>query len=62
VKSSDMGVTCQPLHIRGLFLSFVVAFAVIENRAAAVGRFERRLISLIFAGRNRIILIRRELL
>jgi hypothetical protein len=35
---------------------------LIENRASrSRGRFERRLISLIFAGRNRIILIRREL-
>jgi hypothetical protein len=33
-----------------------------EDRASgSQGRFERRLISLIFAGRNRIIVIRREL-
>jgi hypothetical protein len=33
-----------------------------EDRASnSLGRFERRLISLIFAGRNRIIMIRREL-
>jgi hypothetical protein len=39
----------------GLFLFF-------EDRASGSrGRFLRRLISLIFAGRNRIILIRREL-
>ena len=35
---------------------------LIEDRASrSQGRSERRLISLIFAGRNRIILIRREL-
>jgi hypothetical protein len=39
-----------------LFLSFF------EDRASSSrGSFQRRLISLIFAGRNRIILIRREL-
>jgi hypothetical protein len=33
-----------------------------EDKASrSLGRFERRLISLIFAGRNRIIVIRREL-
>ena len=41
---------------------FVFAFAFPEDRASSsLGRFERRLISLIFAGRNRIIMIRREL-
>ena len=41
----------------GLFLSLFL-----EDRASSSwGRFERRLISLIFAGRNRIIMIRREL-
>jgi hypothetical protein len=39
--------------------SFLLLF---EDRASSSrGRFERRLISLIFAGRNSIILIRREL-
>ena len=44
----------------GLFLSlFVSSF---EDRASSSrGRIGRRLISLIFAGRNRIIMIRREL-
>jgi hypothetical protein len=42
-----------------LFLSLFLLF---ENRASSsLGRFKRRLISLIFAGRNRIIMIRREL-
>jgi hypothetical protein len=37
-------------------------FPFVEHRASnSLGRFERRLISLIFAGRNRIIMIRREL-
>ena len=44
----------------GLFL--LLSLSLFENRASSSrGRFERRLISLIFAGRNRIILIRREL-
>ena len=44
----------------GLFLLLLLPF--IEDRASrSRGSFERRLISLIFAGRNRIILIRREL-
>ena len=43
-----------------LFLSLFLSFS--EDRASSSrGRFGRRLISLIFAGRNRIILIRREL-
>ena len=43
-----------------MLLSLLLPF--IENRASSSrGRFERRLISLIFADRNRIILIRREL-
>jgi len=46
----------------GLFFLLSLFFPFIENRASrSRGRFERRLISLIFAGRNRIILIRREL-
>jgi len=46
----------------GLFLQLRLLFPLIENRASrSRGRFERRLISLIFAGRNRIILIRRDL-
>ena len=41
---------------------FVVVVAFREDRASSsLGSFERRLISLIFAGRNRIIMIRREL-
>jgi hypothetical protein len=44
----------------GLLLSLVSSF--LEDRASSSwGSFQRRLISLIFAGRNRIILIRREL-
>ena len=43
----------------GLFLSLPLPF---EDRASSSRvRFKRRLISLIFAGRNRIIMIRREL-
>ena len=46
----------------GLFLLLWLPLPFCENRASSSrGRFERRLISLIFAGRNRIILIRREL-
>jgi hypothetical protein len=44
----------------GLLLSLFSSFA--EDRASSSrDSFERRLISLIFAGRNRTILIRREL-
>jgi hypothetical protein len=44
----------------GLFLSLLLLFP--EDRASnSRSSFERRLISLIFAGRNRIIMIRREL-
>jgi hypothetical protein len=50
----------NPAESMGLFLSLFLLFP--ENRASSsLGRFERRLISLIFAGRNRIIMIRREL-
>jgi hypothetical protein len=46
----------------GLFLLLPLLFPFVEHRASSSrGRFERRLISLIFAGRNRIIMIRREL-
>ena len=46
--------------IYGLLLSLLWSF--VEDRASSSrGSFKRRLISLIFAGRNRIILIRREL-
>src|SRR3954447_22259005 len=41
---------------------FVVAFVFFSRtERAAAGQIERRLISLIFAGRNRIIMIRRKL-
>jgi hypothetical protein len=44
----------------GLFLLLLLLF--FEDRASRIrGSFERRLISLIFAGRDRIIVIRREL-
>ena len=50
----------NPAEPMGLFLSLLVLF--FEGRASSSrGRFERRLISLIFAGRDRIIMIRREL-
>jgi len=46
----------------GLFLLLASLLALFEDRASSsLGSFERRLISLIFAGRNRIIVIRREL-
>ena len=46
----------------GLLLSLLLLLAFIEDKTSSSrGGFERRLISLIFAGRNRIILIRREL-
>jgi len=46
----------------GMFLSLSLLLLFPEDRASSsLGRFERRLISLIFAGRNRIIMIRREL-
>jgi hypothetical protein len=46
----------------GLFLSLLLLLLFFEGRASSSrGRFERRLISLIFACRSRIIMIRREL-
>jgi hypothetical protein len=46
----------------GLFLSLSLLLSFLEDRASSSrSSFERRLISLIFAGRNRIIMIRREL-
>jgi hypothetical protein len=45
-----------------LFSSLSLHLLFFGDRASSGrGRFERRLISLIFAGRNRIIVIRREL-
>ena len=52
----------NPAESVGLFLSLSLFLLFPEDRASSsLGRFERRLISLIFAGRNRIIMIRREL-
>ena len=52
----------HPCESVGLFLSLRLLLLFREDRASnSRSRFERRLISLIFAGRNRIILIRREL-
>ena len=46
----------------GLFLSLSSLLLFFKDRASSSrGGFWRRLINLIFAGRNRIILIRREL-
>ena len=46
----------------GSCLLLFLLFSSFEDRASSSrGRIERRLISLIFAGRNRIIMIRREL-
>jgi len=43
-------------------LSLLLFLPYFEDRASRIrGSFERRLISLIFAGRDRIIVIRREL-
>ena len=51
----------HPANLWGCFV-VAVAFAFLEDRASSnQSMFERRLISLIFAGRDRIILIRREL-
>ena len=56
---SDPVNSCE---FMGLFLLLPLFFLLVEHRASnSRGRFERRLISLIFAGRNRIIMIRREL-
>ena len=52
----------NPAESTGLFLLLSLFLLLPEDRASSsLGRFERRLISLIFAGRNRIIMIRREL-
>ena len=52
----------NPAESMGLFLLLSLFLLFPEDRASSsLGRFERRLISLIFAGRNRIIMIRREL-
>ena len=45
----------QPLQICGVIVVFE------DGASSSQGRIERRLISLIFAGRNRIIMIRRAL-
>jgi hypothetical protein len=46
----------------GLLLSLSLLLSFPEDRASSSrSSFERRLINLIFAGRNRIIMIRREL-
>jgi hypothetical protein len=56
---SDPVNTCESA---GLFLLLPLLFSFVEHRTSSSrGRFERRLISLIFAGRSRIIMIRREL-
>jgi hypothetical protein len=53
---SDRVNYCESVDLLSLLLLFP------EDRASSSrGSFERRLISLIFAGRNRIIMIRREL-
>ena len=55
-------MTRQPLQICGVVFVVVFAFFVFRGQGQQQwGRIERRLISLIFAGRNRIIMIRREL-
>ena len=52
----------NPAESMGLFLLLSLFLLLPEDRASSsLGRFERRLISLICAGRNRIIMIRREL-
>ena len=56
---SDPVNSCESV---GLFLSLSLFLPFSEGRASSSrGGFERRLISLICAGRNRIIMIRREL-
>ena len=46
----------------GLFLSLSLLLLLFKDRASRIpGRFGRRLINLIFAGRNRMVMIRREL-
>jgi hypothetical protein len=56
---SDPVNVCTSL---GLFLSLLLHLPFFEGRASSSrGSFERRLISLIFACRSRIIMIRREL-
>jgi hypothetical protein len=45
----------------GLFLSLSLLSFPEDRASSSRSSFERRLISLIFAGRNRIIMIRREL-
>ena len=60
-KSLIWSDSVHPANLWGCFV-VVVAFAFLEDRASSSrSMFERRLISLIFAGRDRIILIRREL-
>ena len=61
----NVQIWSEPVNLctsMGLFLSLPLFLPFVESRASSsLGSFERRLISLIFAGRNRIILIRREL-
>ena len=60
--SARYGVTLSTCGVDGIVFSLSLFLLFPEDRASSsLGRFERRLISLIFAGRNRIIMIRREL-
>ena len=64
-KSENALIWSDPVNggtSMGLFLLLLLLLPFFEGRASSSqSSFERRLISLIFAGRNRIILIRREL-
>jgi hypothetical protein len=61
-KSLIWSDSVHPCESVGCFLSLRLLLLFLADRASSSrSMFERRLISLIFAGRNRIILIRREL-
>jgi hypothetical protein len=64
LRTEDAGlIWCDRVNwARSVGLFWWFAFSFPEDRASSSrSSFERRLISLIFAGRNRIIMIRREL-
>ena len=65
LSSSDKSLIwsdLSTLRVCGVVLSLRLLFLFLEDRASSSrSMFERRLISLIFAGRDRLILIRREL-
>jgi len=57
----DIGLYGVTVSTRNSVVLFLSLFLLSRTERAAAWQVKRRLISLIFAGRNRIIMIRREL-